>query len=77
MKLQVPSNCFAQARARIQDTEFQGTEKVFFSSHLSKIPVNFWDIRVVSEQAGCLNERFAFLAFISVVGQLLLRKRFL
>lgn len=39
--------------------------------------VNFWDIRVVSKQAGCLNERFAFLAFISVVSQLLLRKRFL
>lgn len=41
------------------------------------IPVNFWDIRVVSKQAWCLNKRFAFLAFILVVSQLLLRKRFL
>lgn len=37
--------------------------------------VNFWDIRVVFKQAGCLNEKFAFLAFILVGIQLLLRKR--
>lgn len=30
MKLLVPSNCFAQTRARIQDSEFQGIKKGFF-----------------------------------------------
>lgn len=49
--------------------------KGLFSSHLSKIPANLWDLRVVSKQAGRLNERFAPLAFISVVSQPLLWKR--
>lgn len=51
-------------------------KKGIFNSHLPKVPVNCWDLRVVSEQAGGLNERFAFLAGISVVSQLLLGKMF-
>lgn len=51
--------------------------KRFFPSHLSKIPVNFWDVWVVFKQAGCLDERFGLLAFIPFVSQLLLRKTFL
>lgn len=50
---------------------------IFFPLSPLWIPLNFWDIRVVSKQAWCLNERFTFLAFILVVSQLLLRKRFL
>lgn len=50
---------------------------IFFPLSPLWIPANFWDIRVVSKQAWCLNERFTFLAFILVVSQLLLRKRFL
>lgn len=61
-----------QARVGIQDTE-----RVFFPSHLSKIPLNFWDVGVVFKQAGRLNERFVLLAFILAVSQLLLRNRFL
>lgn len=71
MKPHLPK-LLCQARAGIQDTE-----RVFFPSHLSKIPLNFWDVGVVFKQAGRLNERFVLLAFILAVSQLLLRNRFL